>query len=110
MICRTVSATQCCCRTCRRSTRVWRQSDCVTWPRQWASTWWDSRITRLAGCIQAISKLARDVGIPAGLRELKVKEEDFDTLATNALKDACGLTNPLKASHEDIVGIFKAAM
>ncbi|WEY41791.1 L-threonine dehydrogenase [Paraburkholderia sp. SUR17] len=61
-------------------------------------------------CIQAISKLARDVGIPAGLRDLKVKEEDFDTLATNALKDACGLTNPLKASHEDIVGIFKAAM
>jgi alcohol dehydrogenase len=35
--------------------------------------------------------------IPAGLRELNVKEEDFAVLATNALKDACGFTNPIQA-------------
>lgn len=61
-------------------------------------------------CIAAIRQLAKDVGIPAGLRDLKVKEEDFDTLATNALKDACGFTNPIQASHEQIVAIFNAAM
>lgn len=61
-------------------------------------------------CIAAIRQLAKDVGIPAGLCDLNVKEEDFATLAANALKDACGLTNPIKASHEQIVAIFKAAM
>ncbi|MCE1685538.1 iron-containing alcohol dehydrogenase, partial [Enterobacter hormaechei] len=61
-------------------------------------------------CIQAISKLAKDVNIPAGLSELKVKEEDLPTLATNALKDACGFTNPIQASHEEIVAIFEEAM
>ena len=53
---------------------------------------------------------ARDVGIPAGLRDLNVKEEDFNTLATNALKYACALTNPIQCTHQDIVEIFKAAM
>lgn len=61
-------------------------------------------------CIAAIRQLAKDVGIPAGLRDLQVKEEDFAILATNALNDACGFTNPIQASHEQIVAIFKAAM
>ncbi|SFN94435.1 L-threonine dehydrogenase [Xenorhabdus japonica] len=61
-------------------------------------------------CIQAICELAKDVNIPSGLSELNVKEEDLPTLATNALKDACGFTNPIQASHEEIVAIFKAAM
>lgn len=60
-------------------------------------------------CIDAIRQLARDVDIPAGLRDLNVKEEDFNTLATNALKDACALTNPIQGTHADMVGIFKAA-
>lgn len=63
-----------------------------------------------AACIAAIRQLAKDVGIPAGLRDLQVKEEDFATLATNALNDACGFTNPIQASHEQIMAIFKAAM
>ncbi|MDC9589003.1 L-threonine dehydrogenase [Xenorhabdus sp. XENO-10] len=61
-------------------------------------------------CIQAISELAEDVNIPSGLSELNVKEEDLPTLATNALKDACGFTNPIQASHEEIFAIFNAAM
>ncbi|AOM40728.1 L-threonine dehydrogenase [Xenorhabdus hominickii] len=61
-------------------------------------------------CIHAISTLATDVNIPAGLSALNVKEEDLPILATNALKDACGFTNPIQASHEEIVAIFKAAM
>ncbi|GBU13121.1 L-threonine dehydrogenase [Enterobacterales bacterium] len=60
-------------------------------------------------CIDAIRQLAHDVNIPAGLRELNVKPEDFAILATNALNDACGLTNPIQGTHQDVVNIFKAA-
>ncbi|MFQ2243227.1 L-threonine dehydrogenase [Aeromonas enteropelogenes] len=63
-----------------------------------------------AAAIEAIKSLARDVKIPAGLEQLGVKVDDFDTLASNALKDACGFTNPKQASHEEIVAIFRAAM
>ena len=62
-----------------------------------------------SACIKAIKDLSQSIGIPAGLKELGVKVEDFDILATNALKDACGLTNPIVATHEDIVKIFTSA-
>ena len=61
-------------------------------------------------CIDAICKLARDVNISAGLRDLNVKEEDIPVLATNALKDACGFTNPIQATHDEIMAIYRAAM
>ncbi len=61
-------------------------------------------------CIDAIKALASRVKIPAGLSELGVKEEDIAVLATNALNDACALTNPIQASHEEIMGIFRSAM
>lgn len=59
--------------------------------------------------IEAISKLARRVGIPARLRELGVKEEDFEVLARNAMKDVCGATNPVQPTLEEVIGIFRAA-
>ncbi|MNP37168.1 Alcohol dehydrogenase 2 [compost metagenome] len=59
--------------------------------------------------IAAIEQLSRDIDIPAGLAVLGAKEADVPTLASNALKDACGLTNPRVASQEEIEGIFKAA-
>jgi alcohol dehydrogenase len=60
--------------------------------------------------INAIEKLAKKVGIPAGLGTLGVKVDDIPLLADNALKDVCGLTNPKQASHEEICKIFLAAM
>lgn len=60
--------------------------------------------------IDAIVALAKDVGIPAGIKELGAKSEDIPTLADNALKDACGFTNPKQATHEEISSIFEAAM
>lgn len=59
--------------------------------------------------IDAITKLARIVGIPKSLKELGVKKEDFGVLADNALKDVCGFTNPIQANKEQIIGIFEAA-
>lgn len=61
-------------------------------------------------CIDAIKALSKDVGIPANLTELKAKAEDIPTLATNALKDACAITNPRKGNQAEVEGIFKAAM
>lgn len=62
-----------------------------------------------AACIAAIRQLSRDVGIPGGVKQLGAKEEDIDVLTGNALKDACGFTNPRKATHQDISNIFRAA-
>jgi len=59
--------------------------------------------------IAAIRSLAKDVEIPAGLRELGAKLQDIPILATNALKDACGLTNPRAADQRQIEEIFRNA-
>lgn len=59
--------------------------------------------------IAAIRTLSKDINIPAGLTELGAKKEDVPTLAINALKDACGLTNPRPADQKQIEDIFLAA-
>ncbi|EOU1697789.1 L-threonine dehydrogenase [Clostridium perfringens] len=61
-------------------------------------------------CIDMIKSLSQIVGIPEGLGVLGVKESDFETLATNALNDACSLTNPRKGNLEEVIAIFKKAM
>lgn len=63
-----------------------------------------------AAAIEAIKSLSVAVKIPENLTKLGVKAEDIPTLAENALKDACGLTNPKQASHEEICQIFTNAL
>lgn len=63
-----------------------------------------------AACIAAIRKLSSDVNIPKGFAELGANEKDFDILATNALKDACGATNPVQATHDEIKAILAQVM
>jgi len=60
--------------------------------------------------IEAIKKLSVSVGIPAGLSELGVKEEDLKIMAENAKKDACCFTNPRLATLDDVIQIFKNAL
>lgn len=60
--------------------------------------------------INAIKKLASDIGIPSGLKELGAKEEDLELLAKNAMQDVCRLTNPRELSKEDIIEIYRKAM
>ncbi len=60
--------------------------------------------------IAAIRKLSASINIPGGLRELGVKEEDFDILAEHAMKDACAITNPIQPTKEQVKEIFAAAM
>ncbi|MDC7708364.1 L-threonine dehydrogenase [Vogesella indigofera] len=61
-------------------------------------------------CLAAIRRLAADIDIPARLSELGVQEADIPLLAANALKDACGLTNPRPASQAEIEAIFRQAL
>jgi len=61
-------------------------------------------------CLAAIRKLASDIGIPKSLAELGVKKADIPTLAANAMKDACGFTNPRSATQSEIESIFEGAM
>ncbi len=60
--------------------------------------------------IESIVCLSKDVGIPSGLKRHGVKEEDFETMALSAQKDACGFTNPRRPTFEDVIGLYKAAM
>ncbi|AZG74097.1 L-threonine dehydrogenase [Shewanella livingstonensis] len=60
--------------------------------------------------IDAIKLLSKAVNIPENLTLLGVKAEDIPTLADNALKDACGFTNPKQATHAEICQIFTNAL
>ena len=63
-----------------------------------------------AKAIEAIMKLSERVGIPKGLKELGVKEEDFKVMAENALKDVCAGTNPREVTLEDTIALYKEAL
>ncbi len=61
--------------------------------------------------IDKIKELSKKINIPSGLKEFDVfKESDIDTLTANALKDACGFTNPIQASADEISAIYRNAM
>ena len=58
--------------------------------------------------IDAVKKLSKDVGIPEKCD--KIKKEDLNNLAKDALKDACYPGNPKEATHEQVVAMFKKLM
>ena len=58
--------------------------------------------------IDAVKKLSTDVGIPTKCD--KILASDLDSLATDALKDACYPGNPKEATHEDVLNLFKKLM
>lgn len=60
--------------------------------------------------IRAIRRLSTAVGIPSGLAELGVRQEDLQIMAENAKKDACQLTNPRTATLAQVIGMYRAAM
>ena len=58
--------------------------------------------------IDAVKKLSEDVGIPA--KNERIKEEDLDVLATDALADACDPGNPREATKEQVIEMFRKLM
>ena len=59
--------------------------------------------------IDAVKKLAEDVGIPKDLKDI-VKEEDIPFLAASAYADACRPGNPKETSVEDIAALFRSLL
>ncbi len=55
--------------------------------------------------IDAVRKLSADVGIPA--KNDRIKEEDLEILAKDALADACYPGNPREATPEQVVEMFR---
>jgi lactaldehyde reductase len=62
-----------------------------------------------AAAVEAVRKLAEDVGIVTSLKGV-VKEEDIDALALDAYNDACRPGNPREVSVEDIIAIYRSLM
>ena len=59
--------------------------------------------------IDAVKKLAEDVGIPKDLKNI-VKLEDVDFLSQSAMDDACRPGNPRNPKLEDIQELFKSLL
>ena len=57
-----------------------------------------------------VERLAADVGVPRGLAQLGVRDEDLPRLARTALQDACMSTNPRSADEAQMLALFRAAM
>lgn len=57
-----------------------------------------------------VRELADEVGVPRGLRNLGVSEENVAQLAANTLQDACLTTNPRSSDAADVEALFRAAL
>jgi alcohol dehydrogenase class IV len=57
-----------------------------------------------------VQQLAQAVGVPSGLRELGVHDDNIERLAGTAMHDACLTTNPRPVSQTDLATIFRAAL
>ncbi|MFU7537968.1 lactaldehyde reductase [Enterococcus casseliflavus] len=64
---------------------------------------------RDAAC-QAIDQLSKDVGIPATISELGVKEEDIPAIAKDALNDVCTPGNSRDTTLEEIIELYRSLM
>ena len=58
--------------------------------------------------IAAVRQLSQDVGIPQ--KNDRIREEDLDQRASDALKDACYPGNPREATKEQVIAMFRQLM
>ena len=58
--------------------------------------------------INAVKKLSEDVGIPK--KNERIKAEDLEALAKDALADACYPGNPREATKEQVIAMFRQLM
>jgi len=59
--------------------------------------------------VDAVVQLSEDVGLPKGLSEIGVKEEDLEDVAKTVADNFQNSLSPRKASAEEIQEIFRAA-
>lgn len=58
--------------------------------------------------VNAVRQLSQDVGIPANLRSVGVREEDIPALARSAFEDVCTGGNPRETSIPEIEQLYRA--
>ncbi len=58
--------------------------------------------------INAVKQLSKDVNIPQ--KNEKIREEDLEALATDALNDACYPGNPREATKDQVIEMFRKLM
>lgn len=56
-----------------------------------------------------VEKLNKAIGIPGNIKEIGASPDDFEQLAEKALLDVCLVTNPVSATKEEIIKIYKEA-
>lgn len=59
--------------------------------------------------VSAVRELETKLGVPQHLSELNVRKEDFEVLASKALKDPCIGGNPREVKLEDIMELLEKA-
>jgi 1,3-propanediol dehydrogenase len=57
-----------------------------------------------------VRALGDEVGVPRGLRELGVTEDDVDRMSGTAMRDACMSTNPRDVDADCVETLFRAAL
>ncbi len=61
-------------------------------------------------CSSALAQLRASIGLPAGLREAGVSEEQLPALADKAFEDACHRGNPRSCTRDDLLALYRAAL
>lgn len=61
-------------------------------------------------CGNAVRALRKAVGLPSGLLEVGVKEEQLERLADKALADACHRSNPRPCTRDDLLALYRASL
>lgn len=59
--------------------------------------------------IDGMKEMCKAVGIPASIKEIGAKPEDFPLMAENALKDGNAFSNPRKGTKQEIIDLYQKA-
>jgi hypothetical protein len=60
--------------------------------------------------IAAVETLLREIGVPPGLRQHGVRDDQLDALADQAIADSCHKTNPVPVTRDDLRRLYQEAM
>ncbi len=69
-----------------------------------------SRTEAAGRAVSAVTKLARDIGIPRGLSEYGVREEHVAMVVEEAIKSGNVAVNPRRAGKEELAAILRRAL
>ncbi|HHH27309.1 MAG TPA: iron-containing alcohol dehydrogenase [Polyangiaceae bacterium] len=60
-------------------------------------------------CADALTELRARLGLPSGLGEAGVSEDDLDKLADEAFADSCHANNPRECTRPDMLALYRAS-